>query len=126
MAALRGRAVEAAAVLLLGIAFCFVMYAWQLRYAYAAHGLAVNLFVALPFIGLALMVLGGMGRVATALGWFVLAGLTGVAYIGAATNSSSTAVLIFIAPFFYGTIANAIIFAVDTILRNRGRRSLDA
>ena len=126
MAALRSRAVEAAAVLLLGIAFCFVMYAWQLRYAYAAHGLAVNLFVALPFIGLALMVLGGMGRVATALGWFVLAGLTGVAYIGAATSSSSTAVLIFIAPFFYGTIANAIIFAVDTILRNRGRRSLDA
>jgi len=126
VAALRGRAVEAAAVLLLGIAFCFVMYAWQLRYAYAAHGLAVNLFVALPFIGLALMVLGGMGRVATALGWFVLAGLTGVAYIGAATSSSSTAVLIFIAPFFYGTIANAIIFAVDTILRNRGRRSLDA
>jgi len=126
VAALRSRAVEAAAVLLLGIAFCFVMYAWQLRYAYAAHGLAVNLFVALPFIGLALMVLGGMGRVATALGWFVLAGLTGVAYIGAATSSSSTAVLIFIAPFFYGTIANAIIFAVDTILRNRGRRSLDA
>ena len=60
------------------------------------------------------MVLGGMGRTATALGWLVLAALTGIAYIGAATSSrGSTAVLIFIAPFAYGTIANVIIFAVD-------------
>ena len=126
MASPRSRAVEAAAVLLLGVAFCFVMYAWQLQYAYAAHGLAINLFVALPFVGLALMVLGGMGRVATVLGWLVLAGLTGVAYIAAATSSSSTAVLVFIAPFVYGTIANAIIFAVDSILRKRKQRALVA
>jgi hypothetical protein len=121
-----GQIRRAAIVLLLGVAFCFVMYAWQLRYAYAAHGLAINLLVALPFVGLALMVLGGMGRVASALGWLVLAGLTGIAYIAAATSSSSTAAVIFIVPFLYGTIANSIIFAIDTILRNRRQRTRDA
>jgi hypothetical protein len=126
VAPLRSRAVEAATVLLLGVAFCFVMYTWQLRYPYAAHGLGIILVVALPFLGLSLMVLGGMGRVATALGWLVLAALTGVAYIAAATSSSSTAVLVFIVPFLYGTIANSIIFAVDAILRSRKRRALDA
>ena len=125
MATLRSRAVAAATVLLLGVAFCFAMYAWQLRYAYAAHGLAVNLFVALPFIGLAAMVLGGMGRVATALGWLALAGLTGFAYIAAATSASSTAAVVFLAPFVYGTIGNSMIFAVDTTLRKRKQSALD-
>ena len=122
MAPLRSRAVEAAAVLLLGIAFCCVMYAWQLRYAYAAHGLGVNLFVALPFVGLAAMVLGGMGRVATVLGWLVLAALTGIAYITAATSSSSTAVLVYLVTFLYGAIVLSILFAVDSILRTRRER----
>jgi hypothetical protein len=123
---MRARPIRAAITLLLGVAFCFVMYAWQLHYEYAAHGLAMNFIVALPFRGLALMVLAGMGRTATALGWLVLAALTGIAYIGAAMSSSSTAVLIFIAPFAYGTIANVIIFAVDAILRTRKLRRLEA
>ncbi len=114
---------RATAVLLLGVSFCLVMYAWQLRYPYAAHGLGVNLWLAVPFIGLAAMVLGGMGLVATLLGWLVLAGLTGLAYISAATSSNSTAVLVFIVPLIYGTIANSITFAVDTILRNRQQRT---
>ncbi len=126
MTPLRSRAVEAAAVLLLGVAFCFVMYWWQLRYPYGFHYAAGNLILALPFVGLAMMVLGGMGRVATASAWLVLAGLTGAAYVSAATSASSTAAIVFVAPFVYGTIANSIIFAVDTILRNRRQRTRDA
>jgi hypothetical protein len=32
------RTVAAAAVMVLGVAFCFVMYWWQLQYRYAFHG----------------------------------------------------------------------------------------
>jgi hypothetical protein len=114
-----GRLSRATAVLLLGVAFCFVMYWWQLRYRYAFHDASGNLILALPFVGLAAMVLGGMGRAATILGWLVLAGLTGAAYVSGATSSSSTAPVAFVAPFVYGTFANSIIFAVDHIVRRR-------
>lgn len=114
---LRRRAVAAATVLLLGLAFCFVMYWWQLRYPYAARGFGFALFAAIPFGGLALMVIGGMSRVATVLGWLVLAVLTAGAYIGSATSSSSTSALIWLAPFIYGTIVLSILFALDSILR---------
>jgi hypothetical protein len=95
------------------------MYWWQLRYPYAAHGLGLNLFAAIPFLGLAAMVIGGMGRVATGLGWLILAALTGIAYVAAATSASSTAALVFIAPFFYGAVAVSILFAIDQVIRRR-------
>ena len=120
---LRGRAVEAAAVLLLGVAFCFVMYWWQLRYEYAYHGLGLSLFMAIPFAGLAAMVAGGMSRIGTALGWLALAALTGYAYVAVAKDPSSVAAVGYLAPLFVGTIVLSIIFAVDSILRVRHRRS---
>jgi hypothetical protein len=121
----RPGAVAAAAVLLLGTAFCFVMYWWQLRYRYAFHDPTGNLLLAIPFAGLAAMVAGGMRRVAAALGWVVLAVMTGSAYIEAAKSSSSTAPVLYLAPFFYGAIVLSILFAVDSILRARreGRRA---
>ena len=115
----RGRAVAAAAALLLGVALCFLMYWWQLRYRYAFHGLAGNLILALPFAGLAAMIVGGMTRPAAALSWVVLAVLTGSAYVDAATSSSSTAAIAFVAPFFPGLFVVSIIFAVDAVLRHR-------
>ena len=113
------RAVAAAAVLVLGVAFCFVMYWWQLRYRYAFHGATGNLYLAIPFAGLAAMVAGGMRLVPAMLGWVILAFLTGAAYVGNATSDSSTASLIFLAPFVYGTLALSIVFAVDHIFRHR-------
>jgi hypothetical protein len=115
----RARAVGAAAALVLGIAFCFVMYRWQLRYEFAFQGLAANLVLAVPFAGLAAMVLGGMSRPAAALGWLVLAVLTGLAYVSAARSSTSTAPIVFVTPFIYGTFVSSIIFAVDHILQHR-------
>jgi hypothetical protein len=117
--AARAALVGAAAVLLLGVAFCFVMYWWQLRYEYAFHGLAGNLIFAIPFAALAAMVVGGMSRPAAALGWLVLAVLTGSAYVDAATSSSSTAAIAFVAPFFPGIVVVSLIFAVDHIVRHR-------
>jgi len=114
-----GRAVAAAAVLLLGVAFCFAMYGWQLRYSYAFHDPAGNLFLAIPFAGLAVMVACGMGRLAAIASWLILATLTVIAYVAAATSSSSTAALVFIAPFVYGTFGISVIFAVDQIVRHR-------
>jgi hypothetical protein len=111
--------VEAVVVLLLGLAFCFVMYWWQLRYDYAFHDLAGNLVLALPFAALAAMVAGGMSRPAAVLGWLVLAVLTGSAYVDAATSSSSTAAVAFVAPFFPGLVVVSLIYAVDHILRRR-------
>jgi hypothetical protein len=119
---MRVRAIDAAIALLLGIAFCFVMYWWQLRYPYAAHGLSFVLFTAIPFAGLAAMVMGGMRPVAAALGWLVLALMTGSVYVEAATSSSSTAAVLYLAPFFYGAIVLSILFAVDSILRTRRER----
>jgi hypothetical protein len=116
-----GRAVGAAAVLLLGLVFCFVMYWWQLRYAYAFHDLAWNLVFAIPFAGLATMVAGGMSRPAAALSWLVLAVLTGSAYVDAASSSSSTAAVAYAAPFVPGIPVVSVIFAVDHILRRRRR-----
>lgn len=118
---LRGRAVAAATVLLLGVAYCFVMYWWQLRYEYASHGVGLNFFMALPFLGLAVIAYGGMSRVATILGWLILAVMTGTAYVGAATSSSSTAPVLYIAPLFYGAIVLSILFAIDDIVRHRRR-----
>lgn len=111
------RLVHASIVVLLGLAFCFVMYWWQLRYPYAAHGFGLAFFAAIPFVGLALLVVGGLGRAATSLGWLVLAGLTALAFIAAATSSSSTAVLIWIAPFAYGAVALVIISLGDGLVR---------
>jgi hypothetical protein len=119
----RAALVGAAAVLLLGVAFCFVMYWWQLRYDYAFHGLADNLIFAIPFAALAAMVLGGMSRPAAVLGWLVLAVLTGSAYVDAATSSSSTAAIAFVAPFIPGIVVVSLIFAVDHILRRRKKSS---
>ena len=119
---LRRRAVAASVALLLGLAFCFVMYWWQLRYQYAAHGFGLNLFMAIPFAGLAAMVLGGLRVVPAAFGWLVLAVLTASAYVGAATSSSSTAAVLYVGPLFYGAVVLSIIFGVDSILR--GRRGL--
>jgi hypothetical protein len=119
----RAALVGAAAVLLLGVAFCFVMYWWQLRYDYAFHGSADNLIFAIPFAALAAMVLGGMSRPAAVLGWLVLAALTGSAYVDAATSSSSTAALAFVAPFIPGIVVVSLIFTVDHILRHRKKSS---
>ena len=110
--------VGAAFVLLLGVAFCFVMYPWQLRYAYALEDPVANLVLAIPFAGLTAMVGGGMSRVAATVSWLLLAGLTGLAYVSAATSSSSMAAIVFV-PLVYGTIVVSIIFAVDYILRRR-------
>lgn len=70
--------IGAAVVLLLGLAFCFGMYWWQLRYEYALRDPVANLYLVIPFAGLAVMVAAGMGRTAAAVSWLVLAGLTGV------------------------------------------------
>jgi hypothetical protein len=114
----RRRAVDGAAVLLFGVAFCFVMYWWQLRYRYAAHDVGLALFASIPFLGLAALVaLGGMRRVAAIVGWLVLAGLVGIAYVASATSSSSTAVVVWIAPYLYGGFALLILFVGDTFLR---------
>lgn len=119
---LGGRTVGAAAVLLLGVAFCFVMYWWQLRYEYAYRGLGLNLFMAIPFAALAAMVIGGMSRIATILGWLTLATLTGLVYVEVPKDESSTAAIAYLVPLFYGVIMLSIIFAVDSILRARGRQ----
>jgi hypothetical protein len=117
----RRRVIAAAVALLLGIAFCFVMYWWQLRYRYGFHDAADNLWLAIPFAGLAVMVWGGLRLVPAILGWLFLALITGAAYVGNATSSSSTAPVIFIAPFVYGTVVLSILFAIDSIFRARKR-----
>jgi hypothetical protein len=116
------RAVGAAAVVSLGVAFCFAMYWWQLRYKYPFRDPVANLYLAIPFAGLAVMVAAGMGRTAAALSWLVLAGLTGLAYVGAATSSSSTAAVVFAAPFVWGGLLVSVIFAVDHTMRRRRRK----
>ena len=75
--------------------------------------------MALPFAGLAVMILGGLRAVPAALAWLVLAVMTASAYVGAATSSSSTAAVLYVAPLFYGAVVLSIIFAVDSILRGR-------
>ena len=114
---MRVQLIRATVILLLGVAFCFVMYWWQLRYEYAYHGVGLNLFMAIPFVGLAAMALGGMSRGAIILGWLALAVITAAAYVSAATSSNSTAVLVYLAPLVWGTIVLSILFAVDSILR---------
>jgi phosphotransferase system glucose/maltose/N-acetylglucosamine-specific IIC component len=116
------KAIAALAVLLLGVAFCFVMYWWQLRYTYAFHGAAGNLVLAIPFAGLAVMVAFGMSRLAAVASWLVLAALIGLAYVSAATSSSSTAAIVFIVPFVYGGVIVSVIFAVDSTIRRRMQR----
>lgn len=91
----------------------------MLHYPFAVHGLAVNLLVARPFVGLAADGPGRDWARGDRPGGSSLAGMTGLAYVSAAPSSNSTAALVFLVPFLYGTIANSIIFAVDTILRNR-------
>jgi hypothetical protein len=112
----------AVAAVLLGVAFCFAMYGWQSRYEYALDNPVGNLLIALPFVALAGLIVCGMGRTAATLGWVVLAALTGFAYVAAATSTSSTAVLVFLVPFFWGGIAVAVIFAVDQVIRSRHSR----
>jgi hypothetical protein len=116
------RGVGAAAVLLLGLAFCFGMYWWQLRYEYAFRDPVANLYLVIPFAGLAVLVAAGMTHAAAALSWLVLAGLTGVAYVWAATSSSSTAAVAFVAPFLWGGLLVSTIFVVDYTIRRRRRK----
>jgi len=63
------RAVGGEAVLVLGLAFCFVMYWWQLRYEFAFHDPLANLYLSIPFAGLAVMVASGMGPTAAVMSW---------------------------------------------------------
>ena len=116
------RGVAAAAVLLLGLAFCFGMYWWQLRYEYALRDPVANLYLVIPFAGLAVLVVAGMTRAAAAASWLVLAGLTGVAYVWAARSSSSTAAVAFVAPFLWGGLLVSTIFVVDYTIRRRRRK----
>ena len=116
------RGVGAAAVLLLGLAFCFGMYWWQLRYQYAFRDPVANLYLVIPFAGLAVLVATGMGRTAAAVSWLLLAGLTGDAYVEAATSSSSTAALLFLGPFVFGGLFVSTIFFVDYTIRRRRRK----
>jgi hypothetical protein len=109
-------------VLALGLAFCFVMYWWQLRYKYAFDDPLANLYLAIPFAGLAVMVAVGMGPTAAVVSWLVLAGLTGLAYVEAATSSSSTAALLFLAPFLWGGLLVSVIFATDHTIRRRRQK----
>ena len=109
-------------MLALGLAFCFVMYWWQLRYKYAFHDPLANLYLAIPFAGLAVMVAVGMGPTAAVASWLVLAGLTGLAYVGAATSSSSTAAIVFVAPFVWGGLLVSVIFVIDHTIRRRRRK----
>jgi len=116
------RVFGAAAVLLLGLAFCFGMYWWQLRYEYAFRDPVANLYLVIPFAGLAVLVAAGMGRTAAGVSWLVLAGLTGVAYVEAATSSSSTAAVAFLAPFVWGGLLVSAIFVIDYTIRRRTRK----
>jgi hypothetical protein len=81
--------------------------------------LSGDLVLLLPFAGLAVMIVGGMGRIASTAGWLVLAFLTVFAFIDDATVASSTASLAFLLPFFWGGIAISILFAYDRIIRDR-------
>ena len=98
------------------------MYWWQLRYEYAFRDPVANLYLVIPFAGLAVLVAAGMGRTAAAVSWLVLAGLTGVAYVEAATSSSSTAAVAFLAPFVWGGLLVSAIFIVDYTIRRRTRK----
>jgi hypothetical protein len=120
------RVLPATAALLLGVAVCFVMDAWAARHTSSPMRVVGDLVLALPFAGLAAMIVGGMSRIASAVGWLVLASLTVFAYIEDATTESSTASLVFLAPFIWGGVAISIIFAGDRIIRDRRARRLPA
>jgi len=114
---LRSRAVDAVVALVLGVGFCFLMFWWHFDYAYGAHDVSEPLLAAIPFVLLALIVLGGMRRLASSICFVVLAGITGLAFIASATNTSSTAGLVWIGPLICGPVVLVILFVGDTVLR---------
>ena len=79
------RLLPAAGALALGVAFSFAMYRWQMPYTRPspaeAHAWA---FTSIPFAGLAVLIVLGLRRSASVLGWIVLAALTAVAFVVAA------------------------------------------
>lgn len=117
MSGLSTRAVEAAAALLLGVAFCFVVFWWQFDYEPGARGVWQPLVAATPFAGLALLVLGGMRRLATSIAFIVLAALTGLAFAADAESTGSTSGLVWIGPLIYGPVVLVILFVGDTVPR---------
>lgn len=120
---MRKRLIAAAVVLVLGLAVCFGMYWWQLRYQYALHGLGLPIATTIPFVLLAALVLGGMGRALTAVSFFVLAFLTGTALLGVATSPDLLAGLVFIPLLVVESIALPIVFAIESIVPNRNALS---
>ena len=88
---MRERLITAAVALLLGVAFCFAMYAWQTPYKYPSPNEAnAPLFASIPFAGLAVLIVFGLRRSASVLGWIVLATLIGLAFAPGAHSWGGT------------------------------------
>lgn len=103
----RARLLTAAGALLLGVAFCFAMYRGLTPYRYPSPKETYAwLFTSIPFAGLALLIVFGLRRAASLLGWVVLAALTVVAFVAAAGlwGGGSTPDAAVFLEVFYGAI----------------------
>jgi len=81
-AGMRARVLDATGALGLGVAFCFAMYRWQMPYTHPSPAEAhAWVFTSIPFAGLAVLIVLGLRRSASVLGWIVLAALTAVAFV---------------------------------------------
>jgi len=121
---MRERLISATAALLLGVAFSYAMYRWQPPYMNPSPAQTkVWVQTSIPFAGLAVLIAWGLRRSAAALGWIVLAALTGLAYAVSSHwwqwgVNSPTVPLGF--QVFYGVIV------LGHLLRFRGPRSSPA
>ncbi len=84
---MRTRLLVAAGALLLGIAFSYAMYRVQPPFMNPSPGQTrIWILSAIPFAGLAVLIACGLRHSAGAVGWIVLAALTGLAYYAAGAN----------------------------------------
>jgi hypothetical protein len=123
---MRVRLYTAAAALGLGFAFCLGMNRLQPLYAHPLYGQAQEwLLTAIPFAGLAALIVAGLSRQASVRGWIVLAALTAIAFAAGdhnfAGSSHSGAVLFF--QVFYGLI---VVIHLGGHLRGAGKAPLHA
>ena len=109
----RERLIYAAGALGLGVAFSFAMSRWQPPYLNPSPNQAyVWLFTLIPFVGLAGLIVAGLSRSTSALGWIVLATLTGLAYAAGANQ------------WWAGVSANAALFFQSQHFANDPKRLL--
>lgn len=122
---MRTRLLAAPIALVLGVAFSFAMYRWHPPYTNPSPGQTkIWIVTAIPFAGLAVTIVWGLRRSAAAIGWIVLAALTGLAYYAAGANRwdsvLNTAALPLGLEVFYGAIV------LGHLLRFRESRSRPA